>query len=133
MANRRFCSTRSIVKPSCFASSRMSRSCWTRTGARPSVGSSSRTTFAPIRSARALVRLEAGQVATAQADPAAHLGMESHDTAKRRALSRAVAPDERDELTLLHLEAHLAKRVRLPIPRGEVLHFKHRSVRDTRR
>src|SRR5438132_10461296 len=83
--------------------------------------------------ARALVRGQPAKVATAKADRAAHLLMQPHDTAKRRALPRAVAPNERDELALLHLKAHVAERLRLAVVRGEVPRFKHRSVPDTRR
>src|SRR5438128_8001042 len=69
---------------------------------------------------RALVRGETGEVATAKADGAAHLLMQPHDTAERRALSRTVASNERDELALLHLEAHVAEPLRLAVVLGQV-------------
>jgi hypothetical protein len=54
--------------------------------------------------AGALVRRDGGDVAAVEAHGAALLSMHAHEAAERRRLTRAVAPDEGDELALAHLE-----------------------------
>ena len=46
---------------------------------------------------------------------------DAHDRLQRRGLARAIAPEQRHDLALVHIERHAVENVRLAIPGLQVL------------
>src|SRR5947209_942587 len=104
-AKWKFCSTRRIVKPLRFKVRMTAPICCTRTGARPSVGSSRRRSRAAVRD-------------------------DAHDGAQGRRLAGAVAAEQGHELALADGEAHAVEDVRFAIPSLEAAHLEQRLAEN---